>query len=289
MNNHIGIRASSAGKICTNRPFFDKVKLVKTRESLEQKIIDKKLEVSLTEVMRDAEEFKKVRGFKMVIDAYEKAVQDKANAEIDPLPKGAITYAQELWLENNRSLYDLTLRSDNPVIMKGNTMEDEAIKFIGKFKEIPQLQKNEERFYKDFISGEPDMLYEIVDGKVVRDSKVPTNWKSFRNKTGLESMYYWQLIAYCYLTGAKFAYLDYVLLPTHGDMVEAEVRGLSAEEYERWVATQESIKNSEPYEKIKSYEIPPSKIQEDINFFVGRLEKFKAYYNTLTYEICMNF
>ena len=44
MKNHIGIRASSAGKICTNKPFFNEAEFYKKAEECQEKV-SKKLEL----------------------------------------------------------------------------------------------------------------------------------------------------------------------------------------------------------------------------------------------------
>ena len=113
---------------------------------------------------------------------------------------------QELYLEKNHNFHDLSVSDYDIGLRKGNYAEEAAIDFLSVHLN-QSLNKNVNRVETPLISGTAD----IINGKIVRDIKCPITWKTFRKKTDIETAYYWQLIAYCYLYNCDQAFLDYIL------------------------------------------------------------------------------
>lgn len=108
---------------------------------------------------------------------------------------------------------------------KGLIMEDMAIDLVAAKYDYMSLEKNEEHFQNEFLTGTPDV---ITDG-VVRDIKCSWNVETFPlfedeipNKD-----YYWQLMGYMALTGARTAYLDYVLTDTPEYLIQRELESMA--------------------------------------------------------------
>jgi hypothetical protein len=273
------IRASSSHRVCTNRPFFDKMELEKATDILKNKVQEKlKTDYNPDKLI----DYSETNGIMLVARDVIKLQKDYTNSVEDPLPDGAKTYLQELWLENNYKFFDASLLEGTFSLQKGRYCEDGAISIISQLNNTEYI-KNTERISKGFLTGECDIKYHDI----IRDCKVPETWKSFKNKTGIDSVYKWQLISYCHLYDALDAFLDYVLMPTPPELLELATRNLSAYELEAFYTSEEAIKNLTLQQRIKTYKLE-NNMPEDIIFLKSRTEKSEVYYNSLTYEICMN-
>ena len=266
------IRASQVHKICTNKPVFNPELL----ESLEQQMLAKDPSYTRDKVWQLAQ----TKGVMTLAKDIIKQLENQRLVEADPLPEGAMSYLQELWLEEN-GFYDFSLRENLPQFVKGKTCEEEAIALISQVYGIP-MSKNVDRVTKDFITGECDIQYGIT----IRDCKVPESWKTYRNKQGIPSEYYWQLIAYCYLYDKTEAYIDYVLMPTPDNLIDYEIKGLTDVEIEKYLAMQAKILTLTPRQRVKTFPLIID-IQKEIDFLCSRLTKAKEYYNTLSLEVCL--
>ncbi len=266
------IRASQVHKICTNRPVFDPALL----ESLEQQMLAKDPSYTRDKVWQLAQ----TKGVMTLAKDIIKQLENQRLVEADPLPEGAMTYLQELWLEEH-GFYDFSIRENLPQFVKGKTCEEDAIALISQVYGIP-MSKNVDRVTKDFITGECDIQY----GVTIRDCKVPETWKAYRNKQGIPSEYYWQLIAYCYLYDKTEAFLDYVLMPTPDNLIDYELKGLTDVEIEKYLAMQAKILTLNPKQRVKTFPLIVN-IQKEINFLCSRLAKAKEYYSTLSLDICL--
>jgi len=280
----MNLRSSSIHHVCTYKPDLSLSKLNSTKAVLSIKAGDKKetFDGSLVDAQRLAD----VKGLKLVADAFIKAYMDLEKAKVDPLPDGAKSYLQKLWLETEKGLKTFSLREDAVQLMKGNLCEEGAISVLNQMLGI-FLTKNETRLSKGVLSGECDITYDNKDSKVIRDIKCPIDWMSFRKKQGIDSVYYWQLISYCYLYGATEAYLDYVLMPSPPEVIGLITKWWSEEDTEAYQALQDTIEKYVPTERIKTFKIDSNDISDDIAFLKTRLKKAEKYYNSLTYEICM--
>ena len=136
---------------------------------------------------------------------------------------------------------------------------------------------------KGFLSGECDIKYNTS----IRDTKCPETWESFRNKSGIETAYYWQLIAYCYLYDCSSAFLDYVLMNTPEELIADYVKNFSEDEYQRFLLTEKAISKLPLEHRVKTYALECD-LESEIEFMLSRLKKAQEYYETLDFETCMN-
>ena len=93
------IRASQVYKICTSRIIFDEETLFLAKDTLFRKAQEKKefFDGSIEDAVRLAEK----NGLMLVARAFLKEVAKQEQAILDPLPAGAKTELQKIWLENN--------------------------------------------------------------------------------------------------------------------------------------------------------------------------------------------
>lgn len=274
------IRASSVHHLCTYKPNFDSQEYERVEKEMKKKVEAKGFKFSY----QNLDIYAETRGLVTIVKDFKKLVEKKYLAEEDPLPDGAKSYLQLLWLEDN-GFHDLSLLESNVALMKGHIVENQAIKLIGETLGL-NLKKNEIRKTKGVLSGECDIVYKIDNHKIVRDNKSPETWKSFRNKnSNIETSYYWQLVAYKHLYDAQETWLDYTLMNTPREIIEIIGKNMSDSELQKLFATEEIISNLKPLERIKSYQIIIP--EEDTEFMLKRLEKAKEYYDHLDYNTCM--
>jgi hypothetical protein len=90
---------------------------------------------------------------------------------------------------------------------KGHEVEFDAIKYYDN-----NLDKNEESFENDYLTGTPD----IIDGDYIKDIK--SSWDLWTFPLFEDELptkdYYWQMQGYMALTGRKSAKVIYVLIET---------------------------------------------------------------------------
>ena len=110
----------------------------------------------------------------------------------------------------------------NKYIEKGLEVEEEAIALYSTYKEN-FYTKNKQRFTNEFLSGEPDIITDII-------IDIKSSWNAFTkpsNKDKIDKDYYYQLQGYMDLTGLKKAKIVYVLVDTPRHLIEDEKRKLS--------------------------------------------------------------
>jgi hypothetical protein len=102
---------------------------------------------------------------------------------------------------------------------KGVEVEQESIDLLSMYLKMP-FNKNEKRFTNDFISGSPD----IIDNERIIDIKSSYDlWTFIGNiPDKLDSLYYWQMQSYMWLTGTKSAVIAYCLVNTPENIIEQE-------------------------------------------------------------------
>ena len=276
------IRASSLHRITTNRPFFDAKAFGKLKAEFKEKVEKKKL------IYEDNENFADVMlitpGFKTIAEKVIKGYRDKHLAETDPLPPGAKTALQELYLDLNHGFYNMSMNENDPALKKGILAEDDTIKTLGEYLGLTFIN-NKERVSKKsiFLTGEADILY----GHTVRDVKTPLNWTTFRKKDGIETAYHWQLVAYCLLYDKTAAYLDYVLMPMPEVMIIEQTKYSTPQARLKFVNYNYKISQMPSNMRVKTYQVDPARLLKDMEFAKKRLAQAERYYETLNYTICM--
>jgi len=134
-----------------------------------------------------------------------KSKADKENGELSATAKTYLieTYAKEL--------YGFKKELNNKYIVKGNSVEQEAIDELSLQLRYP-MEKNEEVFSNDFFIGTPD----VITKNMVFDVKSSYDWITFLSNipSELDPMYVAQVNGYLDLLGYDTGYIAYVLLDT---------------------------------------------------------------------------
>lgn len=198
------------------------------------------------------------------------------------LSKGAKTYIQELWLEDN---YGIKQEISSKYIDKGNQVESLSIKLAELTTDLGELYKNEEYFENDYVKGTPDVITEshVID--------VKSSWSAstfpFFDEVLTNKNYEWQLKAYCWLTNIHKAYLSYCLVPTPEILIQDEIRKVSwkrgeieiSQETEDQVREFHNLEKIDIWNRIKSFEVTLS--GDDIKKMKEKVILAREYYNTL--------
>jgi hypothetical protein len=146
--------------------------------------------------------------------------QSKADKEAGLLSKTAQKHLIEVYIaEKYGRVKDIQTKQ----MKKGVEAEDDSIQLLNKYWNV-SYSKNQERFKNDFISGHPDI---ITDNKVVDIKSSYDLWTFLGNiPDKLDNLYYWQLQAYMWLTGATHGHIAYCLVNTPFGIIEQEKRYL---------------------------------------------------------------
>jgi len=146
--------------------------------------------------------------------------QSKADKEAGLLSKTAQKHLIEVYIaEKYGRVKDIQTKQ----MKKGVEAEDDSIQLLNKYWNV-NYSKNQERFKNDFISGHPDI---ITDNKVVDIKSSYDLWTFLGNiPDKLDNLYYWQLQAYMWLTGASHGHIAYCLVNTPFGIIEQEKRYL---------------------------------------------------------------
>jgi hypothetical protein len=277
-------RCSDLYKICTEKTDFSEENFIKAELKLAESVTNKGELYS----RNNLEMYLEKKGVITIAKEFYKELMKFKEFILDSLPKGTLNYIENLWLENNYNFTPIYEIGEIYRIKKGIYFEDKAIKMLSEHLEI-DFMKNKDRYKIDYLSGEPDIIYETDDGKVIRDIKISENWQSFRNKTELEKRYYFQVIGYCILTGSKEGYVDYILLENNLDAIYFNDFKNKITYTEKHKKMEEKIKNL-PFEyKLKTFKITEEDIENNREFILKRLEKSAEYYNSLDYFKAMYF
>lgn len=137
----------------------------------------------------------------------------------------AKAFCRDLFIEKK---YHRRKEITSKYFTKGNACEEDSIVLLCVLTRMVYT-KNEENFKNGYICGTPD-LWTSENGRpdVIEDIK--SAWDIFTfNKAKNEKInkdYYYQLMGYMALTGAKSAKLRYVLVNATADLIEDEKRKL---------------------------------------------------------------
>lgn len=151
------------------------------------------------------------------------AVQEKKLKELlyklnnHELSQTAKSYCK-LWLQEK--VYDRKKQFSNKYTQKGLIVEDNSLDFIAEQQGHGILVKNEERFYSEYMEGEPDALLSqlIIDAKNSWDCFTFPLFESEIPNTD----YWWQGQGYMHLTKRKMYELIYVLSDTPVHLIKKE-------------------------------------------------------------------
>lgn len=145
----------------------------------------------------------------------------EARSKSEPLSETTKSYLMECYVAevfNRRQ--DITSK----FLEKGLQVEEDAITLYSTFKNDFYL-KNEEKLSNDFICGTPDIIHGEGNDKVIIDIKSSWDIYTFAKSMKAENkMYYWQVLSYMALTGAKKATIAYCLVDTPDNIIEREIK-----------------------------------------------------------------
>lgn len=146
--------------------------------------------------------------------------QSKADKEAGILSKTAQRHLLDVYIAEK---YGRKRDIQTKQMKKGVEVEDESILLLNKYWNT-NYEKNQDRYTNGFITGHPDILDKdkVVDIKSSYDL-----WTFLGNLPDkLDNLYYWQLMSYMWLTGAKKGHIAYCLSNTPFGIVEQEKRYL---------------------------------------------------------------
>lgn len=207
--------------------------------------------------------------------------QSKSDREAGLLSKTAQKHLIEVYVAEK---YGRRKDIQTKQMKKGIQVEDESIKLLSKFMG-KDFYKNEERFTNDYITGMPDIITDdcIIDIKSSYDI-----WTFLGNLPDkLDSLYYWQMMCYMWLTDKPKAKVTYCLSNTPFGMIEQEKKSLF---YKMDVISEESpefIKESLKLEFNMTFDDMPIKErvlvfnvdrnEDDILKIKNKVEKAREY------------
>lgn len=145
----------------------------------------------------------------------------EARSKSEPLSETTKSYLMECYVaEVFQRRQDITSK----FLEKGNMVEENAIDLYSLIKS-DFFRKNEEKLENDFICGTPDIIHENEEGKLIIDIKSSFDIYTFAKSMKAENkMYYWQVLSYMALTGAKKATIAYCLVDTPDNIIEREIK-----------------------------------------------------------------
>jgi len=186
---------------------------------------------------------------------------------------------------------------------KGNEVEEEAIEFLNNYLGFPpeHLIKNTERFSNDFIAGTPDVINIDNGNAVIYDVKSSYDLWTFMGNIldKVDSLYYWQMQSYMWLTGAIKAHVTFCLLNTPFGIIEQEKKSLLyrmtdavTNESPEYVKEALKLEFNMTFEDVPADErilfFPIDRNEDDILRIQAKVEKAREYLQTIQ-ELHTNF
>jgi hypothetical protein len=142
--------------------------------------------------------------------------QSKADKEAGLLSKTAQKHLLDVYIAEK---YGRKKDIQTKQMKKGIEVEQDSIDLLSMYLKMP-FSKNDKRFTNDFITGFPD----IIDNDRIIDIKSSYDlWTFIGNiPDKLDSLYYWQMQSYMWLTGTKSAVIAYCLVNTPSNIIDQE-------------------------------------------------------------------
>lgn len=152
-----------------------------------------------------------------------KNLMTNSRSKSDLLSKTAKSYLNEIWIEEmlGRKKFVST-----PAMQKGTIVESLSMELVESVTGEVYF-KNNQKIENDFISGTPD----VIDKEKSLILDIKSSWDlwtfSAVDQKQAKSDYYWQLLAYMWLTGSTKSKLIYALVNTPEAIVFQEFNWLS--------------------------------------------------------------
>lgn len=142
------------------------------------------------------------------------------------LSDGAKTHLMDIYIrEKTGRKTDI----ENRYIKKGLQCEEDSITLYSRVKKH-FFKKNETHLKNLFVMGTPDLFEgkSITEANVIPDIKTSWDVFTFYRTYGkkLNQLYFWQIIAYMWLTGARKGCVAYCLVDTPEPLIQTELNRL---------------------------------------------------------------
>ena len=148
--------------------------------------------------------------------------QSKADKEAGLLSKTAQRHLLDVYIKEK---YGREKDIQTKQMKKGIEVENDSIDLLSLYLKIP-FKKNEERVTNDYITGLPDLFQgeSILNANEIIDIKSSYDLWTFLGNIPdkLDSLYYWQMQSYMWLTGASKARIAYCLSNTPESILQQE-------------------------------------------------------------------
>jgi hypothetical protein len=217
-----------------------------------------------------------MKDFKIRCSAIGK-IMTNARSKTETLSKTTISYLEE-WTKEQ--IYSRKKEIFSKYLDKGNAVEVDSLDFIKTHLNYKQLEKNEESFENDFLTGTPDAILDdhIIDVKNSWDCfSFPLFFNSIPNKD-----YYYQAQGYMELTGIDRYKLIYTLMDTPEDLIQREYFGDQSTDLVEF-ASKYKYSDIEPQYRIKVFDIYRN--DEDIENIYNRVDECRQYINSLRLDL----
>ena len=204
-------------------------------------------------------------------------IMTNARSKTETLSKTTISYLEE-WTKEQ--IYSRRKEIFSKYLDKGNAVEVDSLDFIKTHLNYKQLEKNEESFENDFLTGTPDAILDdhIIDVKNSWDCfSFPLFFNSIPNKD-----YYYQAQGYMALTGIDRYKLIYTLMDTPEDLIQREYFGDQSTDLVEF-ASKYKYSDIEPQYRIKVFDIYRN--DEDIENIYNRVDQCRQYINSLRLDL----
>lgn len=227
--------------------------------------------------MENRDEYKaRLTRFKELTPNQEATLQKykEQNAKPPELSQGAKTYVKEVWLKYEKGFEE---EVTDKKLRKGLQAEEDAINLISYVDGVMYV-KNEERVYKNHLTGECDVKTEFkdmptedgqgtVDALVIDDTKCSWNPRTFMSAT-LTTGYEWQGRAYLYLYDADIFRLRHCLVDCPPDVY--------ADEYKKFCFQHNIIDDTMPEYKEAIAQFKRNYLYEDSGLYTQE-ERVKTF------------
>lgn len=217
--------------------------------------------------------------------------KEASEKKLGNLSEGAKTHLVDIFVHLK---YGRQTDISNKYIEKGLACEEDGITLFSRIKKT-FFKKNEEHLTNGVIKGTPDLFTgkSIHKADTVIDIKVSWDiYTFFRTQTKkINSLYYWQLQGYMWLTGAKSSTLAYTLVDTPELFLMDEKRKLfyrmnaGTEENPDYIEACNELEKSMRYddipikERLLTFEVLRN--DEDINRLSDKVIKCRQYLSEL--------
>jgi len=174
---------------------------------------------------------------------------------------------------------------------KGNEVEQKSIDLCNDVLDFGFMYKNEERFTNKYITGEPDIITDVVVD--IKSSWDASTFPLFEDKLPNKD-YFYQVQGYMWLTGKRKAYIAYCLVDTPQQIVEDEIRREHWKqqkideclEVRDYVQSKHQFSHIPKDNRVKLFRVDYDK--EVIQAIKTRIEACREYYEELKEKLTIN-